>query len=392
MNVLLEIVRKDLKVYLADRRAVLISLLVPLGIASFMATLFAGTAGGDAKPQRKIQVPIVFEEETDFTRRLFDNLKKDKQIEPLLVTTKEAESGVKKGELSMAMIVPAKFGEKAGASMMNPGDKSSVPELRFLVDPSKGVESQMARGILTGQVMTAVRQVTFNQPASSEGSDMQMPFKFNEETMSGSTEARRSGTVAHAFVGMGVQGILFWAIEAAMGLLRERKLGIWRRLRAAPISVVPILAGRAISVAIRGLLIFVVLFLWGILAFHMQITGSLVGLALVIVATSIMAACFGLFVSALGKTEQQSRGLSILVVLAMTMLSGAWFPSFMMPEWMQYVTEVIPARWAVDGMDMMTWRGLGLTDAILPSVVLLGFSVVFWFLAFRRYRSTAIAE
>ena len=50
----------------------------------------------------------------------------------------------------------------------------------------------------------------------------------------------------------------------------------------------------------------------------------------------------------------------------MVMLGGAWVPTFIFPAWLQQVTLVVPARWAVDGLDAMTWRGLGLAGAVAP--------------------------
>jgi ABC-2 type transport system permease protein len=47
---------------------------------------------------------------------------------------------------------------------------------------------------------------------------------------------------------------------------------------------------------------------------------------------------------------------------------------------------VIPARWAVDGFDAMTWRGLGLDAAVMPIVVMLGFAALFGSLALSRFR------
>jgi len=70
----------------------------------------------------------------------------------------------------------------------------------------------------------------------------------------------------------------------------------------------------------------------------------------------------------------------------MVMLGGAWVPSFVFPTWLQTVTVVIPARWAVDGLDAMTWRGLGLQAALMPTFVMLLFSVVFGGLTLWRFR------
>ena len=68
------------------------------------------------------------------------------------------------------------------------------------------------------------------------------------------------------------------------------------------------------------------------------------------------------------------------------MLGGGWVPAFIFPAWLQQFTLVVPVRWAVDGLDAMTWRGLGLTSALMPVAVLLAFAVVFWTIAATRFR------
>ena len=47
---------------------------------------------------------------------------------------------------------------------------------------------------------------------------------------------------------------------------------------------------------------------------------------------------------------------------------------------------VVPARWAMDGLDAMTWRGLGLGAALAPAGVLLAFAALFGALAVARFR------
>ena len=78
--------------------------------------------------------------------------------------------------------------------------------------------------------------------------------------------------------------------------------------------------------------------------------------------------------------------MAIFAVLIMVMLGGAWVPSFIFPAWLQRITVVIPTRWAVDGLDAMTWRGLGIEAAIVPTLVLLGFAVLFAGLTVARFR------
>ena len=68
------------------------------------------------------------------------------------------------------------------------------------------------------------------------------------------------------------------------------------------------------------------------------------------------------------------------------MLSGAWFPSFLFPPWMQTATKLVPSRWAVDGLDRMTYLGLGLGDALEPAGILLLSAAIFGAWAALRFR------
>jgi ABC-2 type transport system permease protein len=59
---------------------------------------------------------------------------------------------------------------------------------------------------------------------------------------------------------------------------------------------------------------------------------------------------------------------------------------FLFPQWLQKLTVVVPTRWAMDGLEAMTWRGLGLEAAWAPIAALLGFAVLFGGLALARFR------
>jgi hypothetical protein len=43
-------------------------------------------------------------------------------------------------------------------------------------------------------------------------------------------------------------------------------------------------------------------------------------------------------------------------------------------------------RWAVDGLDATTLRGLGLSSAIVPTLALLGFTAAFTLISLARFR------
>jgi ABC-2 type transport system permease protein len=120
--------------------------------------------------------------------------------------------------------------------------------------------------------------------------------------------------------------------------------------------------------------------------FKVRIEGSALGFAGVSVACALMASTFGVLVAALGNSPATARGVTTLAVLMMVMLGGAWVPTFIFPSWLQQFTLIVPVRWAVDGLDAMTWRGIGLSGAWAPMLVLVLFAAAFALAAAARFR------
>ena len=60
-------------------------------------------------------------------------------------------------------------------------------------------------------------------------------------------------------------------------------------------------------------------------------------------------------------------------------------PTFIFTEWLQTVSLFVPTRWAVDGLDAMTWRGLAFDAALVPIGVMLAFSAIVAGLAVMRF-------
>ncbi len=214
---------------------------------------------------------------------------------------------------------------------------------------------------------------------------LRMPYSTREEAITSGRNIAYNG-YAHSFAGMGVQFILFMGLDVGIALLTLRQTGLWQRLRAAPLSRTMLLGSRTLSAALIAGLILFVLFSFARLVFGVHVRGSLPGLIGVCAAFSLMTAAFGLMIAALGETVDTTRGYSIMATLFMVMLGGAWVPTFVFPAWLQKVALFVPTRWAIEGMDGMTWRGLGMSSALAPIGVLIGFTLLFGIIAILRFR------
>lgn len=378
LKLLFELVRKDVIIFFSDRRALLISFMVPVFIASFLAMLTSNAS--TMKPTEKIPVLVAVEDSADSTKSIMERLKQSTSIIVVETDRSHLEEQVQAGKYCFGVVLPKGFGDAATEAM---GSENQGPKLLTYTDPARATESQIARMTVYQSIMGGVVKAKYGSLADPG----KMPFQEEKGAVAKVKSSDESyNGISHAFAGMGMQGLLFWAIESAMVILRERKLGIWRRLRASPVSPAMLLCAKLLSGAIRALAVLVVVFLAGALIFHLTINGSILGFALIAILSSVMASSFGLFVAALGKTEQQSRGLSILAVLVMMMLGGGWFPIFLMPKWVQNLSMALPVRWSVDGFDSMMWRAEGLERALPSAGALIIFTAIFGLVALRRIR------
>ena len=427
---ILAMVRKDLRMFKSDRRALIMSFIAPIAIASFFGSIFSGSGSGEPS---KIPVAIVDQDQSTVSKAILTGAQGDRNLRILTPSIDEARAGVKKGSITVAVVIPAGFGAAAGRAMFAGRDK---PDITLWYDPSHTIELGLVRGVLTEHVMQAVSSDIFSgdsgrqlvdetlkgiqsstmppaqaallkqllqavrglnttadtatasgqAPASTNPArGFSMPYTAHEEALTSGDKVPYNG-YAHSFAGMGIQFLLFAAIDLGIGILLERQRGLWKRLRSAPVSKMTLLGGKAVSGTLIALMSLLVSFGFAMIVFRVRIQGSVIGFLAVATSCAIMASTFGLLIASIGKTPNATRGVAILSVLLMVMLGGAWVPTFIFPAWLQRLTVVVPARWAVDGLDAMTWRGLGLSQAVLPVAVLLGFAVLFGALTLARFQ------
>ncbi|MEO7105169.1 MAG: ABC transporter permease, partial [Rhodoferax sp.] len=425
------LVRKDLILFLGDRRALLLNLVMPIILGAFFGYLFGGSGVSD---NAKIEIAVVSQDTSETSQKIVAGLKADTALTVVELPLAEAQEKVLKGKLNAAVVIPAGFGEAAGAALF--GNKAK-PEIAVYYDPSQSAVLAMVKGMLTQQVMQNVSAEMFsgaggqklidesiasleikaesnprsaelqeflksvrtfqtrNAAAKADDSNkaddgrtagLSMPFVTTEKAMSAGP---KYNGYAHAFAGMAVQFILFMGIDAGISVLTAQRQGLWNRLLASPITVNTVLGARAASSALIALGLLLFIFAVAALFFQVQVAGSLLGFLGVGLSFALVTATFGLLIAAYGKTPEAARGMATFATLIMVMLGGAWVPAFLFPKWLQTLTLAVPTRWAVDGLDAMTWRGLPLDAAWGPIAAQLGFAAVFGVLALWKFGRSA---
>ena len=371
LTAFLAMVRKDLLLFMSDRRAVIVAFAVPIFIGSFIGSI---TGGMDSNEPPRVRVAVVDEDGSALSKSIVAGLQADRNLNVTLTNGDDAKDLVGKGTIGVGVILGPKFGEGSMRALVQQGGPK--PELSVFYDPSRTIEVGMVQGLLTQHVMTSIAQAA-GVPRPS------LPFTLNVSARTSTRVAYNA--YAHSFAGMGIQFLLFSALNLGIEMLVEREKGLWARLRSAPVSRFLIVAGKVASITIISLMTLLVSFGFAMFMFKVRIA-SVVGFFAVGIACSMMAAGFGLLIAALGNSPKTARGVSTLAALVMVMLGGAWVPTFVFPKWMQQLTLVIPVRWAVDGLDATTWRGLGVSSAVTPTLILLAFAAVFTAISLARFK------
>ena len=122
MNAFLALIRKDLRLYFSNRRALLMSIAAPVLIAAFFGSLF-GQGGG--KPSR-IPIGVTDLDQSELTHRVVAALRADEAFALTEASADEARALLKSGKLRAAIVLPAGFGKQAPGALFGTGLKPEV--------------------------------------------------------------------------------------------------------------------------------------------------------------------------------------------------------------------------------------------------------------------------
>src|SRR4051794_35526582 len=96
-----ELVRKDLRLFLADRRGIIVSIGVPIVLASFMAVIYGGMAssssGRGGTKMNAVPIALVDEDQSSLSRGVIEDLTKAGMVEPRAMSADDATSAVRTG-------------------------------------------------------------------------------------------------------------------------------------------------------------------------------------------------------------------------------------------------------------------------------------------------------
>jgi len=173
---------------------------------------------------------------------------------------------------------------------------------------------------------------------------------------------------------------------AATAIVREKETGTLEQLFMTPVRPVELLVGKMLPYVVQtcGEFCLIAFLMWTI--FQVPIHGPflcLLALALPFVLTMLG---IGLLISSKASTREAASQLTIGTILPSVFLSGYIFPTDSMPQFFQWVANLVPATWLIDAARGVILRGAGWPELWSHAVVLWVMALTMLLLGAVRFR------
>ena len=171
-------------------------------------------------------------------------------------------------------------------------------------------------------------------------------------------------------------------------VVRYRKSGFLKRLRATPLSAFEFIAAQVLSRLILIMLVTVFVFAALRLVLDFRMEGSALLLFFVALFGAIALIAMGLFVAARFTSEELASGILNFITWPMMLLSGVWYSLEGSADWLRWVAKVFPLTQMLEAARAIMLDGAGLTD-VAPQLAYLAFTALIFLslgAAFFRWR------
>lgn len=188
----------------------------------------------------------------------------------------------------------------------------------------------------------------------------------------------------------GVMTVILMLVSAMMtsiSITREKELGTMEILLVSPLKPFMVIVGKVVPYIFLSVINAVVIIVLSIFVFKMPVQGSMFLLGAESILFIINALSLGILISTVAATQQTAMMVSLMgLMLPVILLSGFIFPISSMPMILQYISNIIPAKWFIIIIKGIMLKGVGLTYVWKETLILLVMTSFFIALSVKKYK------
>lgn len=187
---------------------------------------------------------------------------------------------------------------------------------------------------------------------------------------------------------LGVVLTMTLVIITALAITREIERGTMENLLATPLKPLEVMIGKILPYIMVGYIQVMLILVLAKFVFGVPMQGSI--LLLLVLCLPFIAAnlAVGLTFSTMASNQLQAVQSAMFFFLPSILLSGFMFPFRGMPDWAQYLGNILPLTHFVVIVRGILLKGNGLLDVWREVVPILFFMLIAMWIGIKRYRRT----
>ena len=376
---IIDLALKDLSQMLRDKRSLLFLVAMPIIFTLFMGFAYRGSSQSDEETDNRIPLALVDPHPASRLNKMFVNrLGSSDAIKVVALNEAEAVEAFRKGEVAGVLVIPDGFSEQVEAG------KDAQLNLIAEAASSEGQSIYQLLRAPISQLMSAVEIARISADVQSNPDEYSPAIelawgKWDENSklnlvrveQAVAAEAESSDWTGgnpynQASPGILVQFAIFGLITSAQILVQERKTRTLQRLMTTAMKPGEIVAGHLLAMFALTFLQTAMLVVFGQLALNVNYMHEPLGTLLVSIALGLWVASMGLLIGVVARSDDQVILYSMIAMFLFSALGGTWFPLEAAGGAFAAIGKALPSAWAMNGLQNILIRGLGLESISMP--------------------------
>lgn len=336
---ILPFIKKEVLQFIRDRRSLIVFLFVP----SFMLILFGYALNLDVK-----NAPFVVLDRCNsyYSRELISSLSHNQyfKFSGYVDDYKELERSINVGKAKFAIIFSVDF-EKCLLT-------NKETKIQIIIDGSQAMIASNIVGYINSYINNFTINYNLKNVKVNSPQVVLMPrIWYNPELKTANFFI--PGLIAFIMMVMAV-------VATSLTIVREKERNTIEQLIVSPIRMYEMIIAKLVAPLIIAFIAAMLILLTGYILFGIQIKGNLILLLIATMIFLLTSLAFGVFISVLADSQQVAFLASILSTIIPTLVfSNFIFPLTSMPEILQYISYIIPAKYYLVILRGVILKGVG---------------------------------
>ena len=281
-------------------------------------------------------------------------------VKMVLSGGKQIEDALHKGQVYMALVIPADFEQKRQGGQPAP--------VQLILDGSNSNTAGQALVHAGDLLRDYNRRVTLEQVNRSGSALGTLPMVVNRVRVWYMPQLKYVHFVMLTMLGISV--LLLGVILPAAGIVREKEAGTLEQLLVTPIRAWELIIAKFVPMVVLKMVGLFIGVLLSVLLFDVPVRGSLLLFFALSVLMFLSSAGLGILIALVTHNMRQTLLLSFFILFPLAFLSGTMVPISNMPLPMQWLTYLSPLRYYVTILLGIFLKGVGL-EVLWPQMLAL---------------------